>query len=140
MLCFSRKKMITKLITLVHISSFELAVLKLYTCTSWLPGFVRDPLSPSLCPPPSLSPLSLLFVPAFYPPSLGSPGFAQDNCIPEIFFLNLMPSYFEIFDATPPPSDGVGWVGGNFVYYFSRQNFVYRFSRQFVKFPALLKC
>ena len=60
-----------------------------YIDTSWIPGFARDPLSRSLSPSlsrPSLP--SLLFVPAFYPPSLGLPGFAQDNCIPEIF-LNL---------------------------------------------------
>ena len=60
-----------------------------YIDTSWIPGFARDPLSRSLSPSlsrPSLP--SLVFVPAFYPPSLGLPGFAQDNCIPEIF-LNL---------------------------------------------------
>ena len=60
-----------------------------YIDTSWIPGFARDPLSRSLSPSlsrPSLP--SLLFAPAFYPPSLGLPGFAQDNCIPEIF-LNL---------------------------------------------------
>ena len=51
--------------------------------TSWIPGFARDPLSP---PPSRPSLPSLLFVPAFYPPSLGLPGFAQDNCIPEILF------------------------------------------------------
>ena len=48
-----------------------------------------ETLSPGLSPSlsrPSLP--SLLFVPAFYPPSLGLPGFAQDNCIPEIL-LNL---------------------------------------------------
>ena len=58
-----------------------------YINTSWIPGFARDPLSRSLSPSlsrPSLP--SLLFVPAFYPPSLGLPGFAQDNCIPEILF------------------------------------------------------
>ena len=60
----------------------------LYRYTSWIPGFARDPLSRSLSPSlsrPSLP--SLLFVPAFYPPSLGLPGFAQDNCIPEILFI-----------------------------------------------------
>ena len=59
----------------------------IYIYTSWIPGFARDPLSRSLSPSlsrPSLP--SLLFVPAFYPPSLGLPGFAQDNCIPEILF------------------------------------------------------
>ena len=59
----------------------------IYIYTSWIPGFARDPLSRSLSPSlsrPSLP--SLLFVTAFYPPSLGLPGFAQDNCIPEILF------------------------------------------------------
>ena len=41
----------------------------------------------TLSPPSLLLPLSpLLLVPAFYTPSLGLPGFAQDNCIPEILF------------------------------------------------------
>ena len=74
--------------------------------TSWLPGFARD-----LLPPP-LSPL--LFVPVFYPPSLGLPGFAQDNCIPEILFFNFMLRYFDIFAPNPPSSGGVGGVGVTF--------------------------
>ena len=64
-----------------------LMIIVLYNYTSWIPGFARDPLSRSLSPSlsrPSLP--SLLIVPAFYPPSLGLPGIAQDNCIPEILF------------------------------------------------------
>ena len=48
-----------------------------------------ETLSPGLSPPPylvPLSPLSYSSLAAFYPPSLGLPGFAQDNCIPEILF------------------------------------------------------
>ena len=68
----------------IYISNNHICI---YIYTSWIPGFARDPLSRSLSPSlsrPSLP--SLLFVPAFYPPSLGLPGFAQDNCIPEILF------------------------------------------------------
>ena len=79
--------------------------------TSWIPGFARDPLSRSLSPSlsrPSLP--SLLFVPAFYPPSLGLPGFAQDNCIPEILFKPWSLVTLKFSPLTPPPpSDGVGW-------------------------------
>ena len=69
------------------INNYHLFNLLVIYKTSWIPGFARDPLSRSLFPSlsrPSLP--SLLFVPAFYPPSLGLPGFAQDNCIPEILF------------------------------------------------------
>ena len=45
-------------------------VLYRYIYTSWLPGFAQTlPLSPSLP-----------FVPPFYPPSLGLPGFGQNIC------------------------------------------------------------
>ena len=107
----------------------------LYKCTSWIPGFARDPLSRSLSPSlsrPSLP--SLLFVPAFYPPSLGLPGFAQDNCIPEILFKPWSLVTLKFSPLTPPPP-----VGTCFAYFFGRFFFVYRFSRQFVKFPALFK-
>ena len=53
--------------SLVYDSSF----MSSYNKTSWIPGFARDPLSRYLSPSlsrPSLP--SLLFVPAFYPPSL----------------------------------------------------------------------
>ena len=85
----------------------------LYKSTSWIPGFARDPLSRPLSPSlsrPSLP--SLLFVPAFYPPSLGVPGFAQDKCIPEILFKpwSLVTLKFSSpLTPPPPPSDGVGW-------------------------------
>ena len=111
-----------------------------YIDTSWIPGFARDTLSRSLSPSlsrPSLP--SLLFVPAFYPPSLGLPGFAQDNCIPEIPFKPWSLVTLKFSPLTPPP---VGWGGVGvtcFGYFFGRIFFVYRFSRQFVKFPALLK-
>ena len=85
-------------------------VCRLYN-TSWIPGFARDPLSRSLSPSlsrPSLP--SLLFVPASYPPSLGLPGFAQDNCIPEILFKPWSLVTLKCLPLTPPPpSDGVGW-------------------------------
>ena len=107
--------------------------------TSWIPGFARDPLSRYLSPSlsrPSLP--SLLFVPAFYPPSLGLPGFAQDNCIPEILFKPwcLVTLKFSPLTPPPPPSDGVGvtWFG-----YFVGIIFFLSTFRQFVKFPALLK-
>ena len=87
---------------------------KILYYTSWIPGFARDPLSRSLSPSlsrPSLP--SLLFVPAFYPPSLGLPGFAQDNCIPEILFKHWSLVTLKVSPLTPPPpSDGVGWGGG----------------------------
>ena len=80
----------------------------IYMNTSWIPGFARDPLSRSLSP--SLSRPSLLFVPACYPPSLGLPGFAQDNCIPEILFKPWSLVTLKFSPLTPPPpSDGVGW-------------------------------
>ena len=95
-----------------------------------------ETLSPGLSPPPSLP--CLLFVPAFYPPSLGLPGFAQDNCIPEILFKPWSLVTLKFSPLTPPPpSDGVGW-GLHVLVIFSAE-FFYRFSRQFVKFPALLK-
>ena len=81
-----------------------------YNITSWIPGFARDPLSRSLSPSlsrPSLP--SLLSVPAFYPPSLGLPGFAQDNCIPEILFKPWCLVTLTFSPLSPPPSDGVGW-------------------------------
>ena len=71
-----------------------------YIDTSWIPGFARGPLSRSLSP--SLSRPSLLFVPAFYPPSLGLPGFAQDNW-------SLVTLKFSPLTPPLPPSDGVGW-------------------------------
>ena len=115
-------------------------VLLLYRPTSWIPGFARDPLSRSLSPSlsrPSLP--SLLSVPAFYPPSLGLPGFAQDNCIPEILFKPSCLVTLKFSPLTPPPRR-MGWGGGYMFWLFFRQNFfIYRFSRQFVKFPALLK-
>ena len=82
-----------------------------YIDTSWIPGFARDTLSRSLSPSlsrPSLP--SLLFVPAFYPPSLGLPGFAQDNCIPEILFKvwSLVTLKCSPLPPPPPPSGGVG--------------------------------
>ena len=111
-----------------------------YIYTSWIPGFARDPLSRSLSPSlsrPSLP--SLLFVPAFYPPSLGLPGFAQDNCIPEIPFKPWSLVTLTFSPLTPPPRR-MGWGGGYMFWLFFRHNFCfYRFSRQFVKFPALLK-
>ena len=79
-----------------------------YIDTSWIPGFARDPLSRSLSPSlsrPSLP--SLLFVPAFYPPSLGLPGFAQDNCIPEILFKPWSLVTLKCSPLTPPPSEHV---------------------------------
>ena len=116
-------------------------IIKLFSLyvTSWIPGFARDPLSRSLSPSltrPSLP--SLLFVPAFYPPSLGLPGFAQDNCIPEILFKPWSLVTLTFSPLTPP----VGWGGVGvtcFGYFFGRIFLVYRFSRQFVNFPALLK-
>ena len=90
--------------------------------TSWIPGFARDPLSRSLSPSlsrPSLP--SLLFVPAFYPPSLGLPGFAQDNCIPEILF---KPWSLVTLKCSPlPPPRRMGWGGGYMFWLFFRQNF-----------------
>ena len=83
----------------------------LYKYTSWIPGFARDPLSRSLSPSlsrPSLP--SLLFVPAFYPPSLGLPGFAQDNCIPNILFKPWSLVTLKFSPLTPPPPP-VGWGG-----------------------------
>ena len=107
-----------------------------YIITSWIPGFARDPLSQSLSPP-SLP--SLLSVPAFYPPSLGLPGFAQDNCIPEILFKPWSLVTLKFSPLTPPPPVGWGGWGLHVLVIFSAQFFFYRFSRQFVKFPALLK-
>ena len=111
-----------------------------YIDTSWIPGFARDPLSRSLSPSlsrPSLP--SLQFVPAFYPPSLGLPGFAQDSSIPEILFKPW--SLVTFWNVRPyPPPRRMGWGGGYmFWLFFSADFFFYRFSRQFVKFPALLK-
>ena len=89
--------------------------------TSWIPGFARDPLSRSLSPSlsrPSLP--SLLFVPAFYPLSLGLPGFAQDNCIPEILFKPWSLVTLKCSPLTPPPA-GWGGVGvTRFGYFFGR--------------------
>ena len=97
-----------------------------------------ETLSPGLSPPPylvPLSPLSYSSLAAFYPPSLGLPGFAQDNCIPEILFKPWSLVTLTFSPLTPPP------VGGYMFWLFFRQHFfVYRFSRQFVKFSALLKC
>ena len=94
--------------------------------TSWIPGFARDPLSRSLSPSlsrPSLP--SLLFVPAFYPPSLGLPGFAQDNCIPEILFKpwSLPVVTLTFSPLTPPPPRRMGWGVGYMFWLFFRQNF-----------------
>ena len=117
------------------LSEINFKLQTIYIYTSWIPGFARDPLSRSLSPSlsrPSLP--SLLFVPAFYPPSLGLPGFAQDNCIPEILFKPWSLVTLTFSPLTPPP------VGTCFGYFFGRIFFVYRFSRQFVKFPALFKC
>ena len=83
------------IIKLIFYDAYMLRAQKGLLLTSWLPGFARDPLSLPLS--------SLLFVPAF-PPSLGLPGFAQDNCIPEILFFNFMLRYFEIWWG--------GWGGG----------------------------
>ena len=96
-----------------------------YIYTSWIPGFARDPLSRSLSPSlsrPSLP--SLLFVPAFYPPSLGLPGFAQDNCIPEILFKPWSLVTLKFSPLTPPP---VGWggVGVTCFGYFSAELFLF---------------
>ena len=110
-----------------------------YEVTSWIPGFARDPLSRSLSPSLSRPSLPyLLFVPAFYPPSLGLPGFAQDNCIPEILFKPWSLVTFKFSPLTPPPRR-MGWGVGYMFWLFCLQNFFYRFSRQFVKFPAFLK-
>ena len=99
-----------------------------YNNTSWIPGFARDPLSRSLSPSlsrPSLP--SLLSVPAFYPPSLGLPGFAQDNCIPEILFKPWCLVTLKFSPLTPPPSDGVGW-GLHVLVIFSAEFFLSIFS------------
>ena len=93
---------------------------QLYIYTSWIPGFARDPLSRSLSP--SLSRPSLLFVPAFYPPSLGLPGFAQDTCIPEILFKPWSLVTLKFSPLTPPPRR-MGWGGGYMFWLFFRQNF-----------------
>ena len=93
-----------------------------YIFTSWIPGFARDPLSRSLSPSlsrPSLP--SLLSVPAFYPPSLGLPGFAQDNCIPGILFKPWCLVTLKFSPLTPPPPVGWGGVGVTcFGYFFGR--------------------
>ena len=91
-----------------------------YIYTSWIPGFARDPLSRSLSPSlsrPSLP--SLLFVPAFYPPSLGLPGFAQVNCIPEILF---KPWSLVTLKFSPLTPRRMGWGGGYMFWLFFRQN------------------
>ena len=94
----------------------------LYRYTSWIPGFARDPLSRSLSPSHSRPSLpSLLFVPAFYPPSLGLPGFAQDNCIPEILFKPWSLVTLKFSPLTPPPRR-MGWGGGYMFWLFFRQN------------------
>ena len=103
--------------------------------TSWIPGFARDPLSRSLSPSlshPSLP--SLLFVPAFYPPSLGLPGFAQDNCIPEILFKPWSLVTLKFSPLTPP----VGWGGVGvtcFGYFFGRIFFFIDFLGSSWNFP-----
>ena len=63
------------------------------------------------------------------------PGFAQDNCIPEILF-----KPWSLVTLTFSPLTGWGGVGVTCFGYFFGRFFFYRFSRQFVKFPALLKC
>ena len=96
-----------------------------YIDTSWIPGFARDPLSRSLSPSlsrPSLP--SLQFVPAFYPPSLGLPGFAQDSSIPEILFKPW--SLVTFWNVRPyPPPVGWGGVGVTCFGYFFRQIFFF---------------
>ena len=99
--------------------------------TSWIPGFARDPLSRSLSP--SLSRPSLPSVPAFYPPSLGLPGFAQDNCIPEILFKPWSLVTLKFSPLTPPP---VGWGGVTcFGYFFGRIFFFIDFLGSSWNFP-----
>ena len=81
--------------------------------------------------------LASLPLPLFYPPALGLPGFAQDNCIPEIVTLKFSPV------TPPPPLDGaspIGWgeadeVGVTFYYNFSRQNFFINFLGSSWNFP-----
>ena len=105
--------------THTHIQNFY------YIDTSWIPGFARYPLSRSLSPSlsrPSLP--SLLLVPAFYPPSLGLPGFAQDNCIPEKLFKPWSLVTLKCSPLTPPP---VGWggVGLHVLVIFSAEFFLF---------------
>ena len=87
-----------------------------------------ETLSPGLSPPPSLvplSPLSYSSLPSTLPPSLGLPGFAQDNCIPEILFKPWSLVTLKFSPLTPPPpSDGVGW-GLHVLVIFSAEFFLF---------------
>ena len=103
---------------------------RVYTVLAGYPASLET-LSPGLSPPPSLP--SLLFVPAFYPPSLGLPGFAQDNCIPEILFKPWSLVTLKCSPLTPPP---VGWGGGYmFWLFFGRIFFLIDFLGSSWNFP-----
>ena len=118
---------------IVHtIIQYNIVYFKRITILAGYPASLET-LSPGLSPPPSLVPLSpLLFVPAFYPPSLGLPGFAQDNCIPEILFKpwSLVTLKFSpLTPAPPPPPVGWGGVGVTcFGYFFGNFFFLLIFS------------